>query len=129
MQTVATCPLNSGFLGDFSRVTTGDSLSAQWPVSQKFRGVKRSDSSLLPNGRFAEDSYDGSVMSSIAGPSLDSVLPRTILPTEATMVSRYTDPVESSQTTLLVLMLENPQHHPLNSCHVSRGPLNPIRAG
>ena len=40
------------------RVTTGDSLSAQQQVLWKFRGVKRSDSSLLPNSRFAEDSYD-----------------------------------------------------------------------
>ena len=45
-------------------------------------------------------------MSSIVGPSLDSVLPKTILPMEVVMVSRYTDPVESSWTTLLALMLE-----------------------
>ena len=45
-------------------------------------------------------------MSSIVGPSLDSVLPRTILPMEAAMVSRYTDPMELSQTILLALMLE-----------------------
>ena len=45
-------------------------------------------------------------MSSIVGPSLDSVLPKTILPMEVIMVSRYTDPVESSQTILLALMLE-----------------------
>ena len=45
-------------------------------------------------------------MSSIVGPSLDSILPKTILPMEAAVVSRYTDPVESSRTTLLVLMLE-----------------------
>ena len=57
MQTVATHPLNSGFLGDFSRVTTGDSLLAQQWVLWKFCGVKSSDSSLPPNGRFAEDSY------------------------------------------------------------------------
>ena len=57
MWMVATRLLNSGFLGDFSTVTTGDSLSAQRQVLWKFRGVKRSDSSLLPNGRFAEDSY------------------------------------------------------------------------
>ena len=106
MRMVTTRPLNSGFLGDFSRVTTGDSLSTQWQVLWKFRGVKRGDSSLPPNSRFAEDSYDWSVMSSIVGPSLDSVLPKTILPMEAAMVSRYTDPVESSQTTLLALTLE-----------------------
>ena len=50
MQMVATCPLNSGFLGNFSRVTTGDSLSA--PVvgfTEVPCAVKRSDSSLLPN--------------------------------------------------------------------------------
>ena len=58
MWTVATLLLNSGFLGNFSRVTTGDSLSAQQWVLRKFCGVKRSDSSLLPNGGFAEDSYD-----------------------------------------------------------------------
>ena len=57
MRMVATRLLNSRFLGDFSRVTTGDSLSAQQRVLRKFRGVKRSDSSLLPNGGFAEDSY------------------------------------------------------------------------
>ena len=45
-------------------------------------------------------------MSSIVGPSLDSILPKTILPMEVVMVSRYTDPVESSQTTLLALTLE-----------------------
>ena len=45
-------------------------------------------------------------MSSIVGPSLDSILPKTILPMEVVMVSRYMDPVESSQTILLVLMLE-----------------------
>ena len=45
-------------------------------------------------------------MSSIVGPSLDSILPKTILSMEAAMVSRYMDLVESSQTTLLVLMLE-----------------------
>ena len=45
-------------------------------------------------------------MSSIVGPSLDSILPKTILPMEVIMVSRYMDPVELSGTTLLVLMLE-----------------------
>ena len=45
-------------------------------------------------------------MSSIVGPSLDSILPKTILPMEVVMVSRYMDPVESSQTTLLALTLE-----------------------
>ena len=58
MQMVATHLLNSRFLGDFSRVTTGDSLSAQQWVLWKFHSVKRSDSSHLPNSRFAEDSYD-----------------------------------------------------------------------
>ena len=58
MQIVAAHPLNSEFLGNFSRDTTGDSLSAQQWVLRKFCGVKRSDSSLLPNGRFAEDSYN-----------------------------------------------------------------------
>ena len=37
---------------------------------------------------------------------MDSVLPMTILPMDVAMVSRYTDPVESSQTILLVLILE-----------------------
>ena len=45
-------------------------------------------------------------MSSIAGPSLGSEPPRTILPMEVAMVSRYTHLVELSQTILLVLMLE-----------------------
>ena len=58
MWTVAAHLLNSEFLGNFSRVTTGDSLSTQRRVLWKFHGVKRSDSSLPPNGRFAEDSYD-----------------------------------------------------------------------
>ena len=106
MWMVATHLLNSRILGDFSRVTTGDSLSAQWQVLRKFRGVERSDSSLLPNGGFAEDSYGWSFMSSIVGPSLDSTLPKTILPMEFVMVPRYTDPVEMSRTTLLALMLE-----------------------
>ena len=45
-------------------------------------------------------------MSSIAGPSLGSKLPRTILPMEVAMVLRYTDPVELSRTILLALKLE-----------------------
>ena len=45
-------------------------------------------------------------MSSIAGSSLGSELPRTILPMEAAMVSRYMHPVELSWTILLALMLE-----------------------
>ena len=45
-------------------------------------------------------------MSSIVGPSLDSVLPSTILPMDAAMVSRYTALVEWSQTILLLLILE-----------------------
>ena len=45
-------------------------------------------------------------MSSIAGPSVGSKLPRTILPMEAAMVFMYTDPVELSLTILLALMLE-----------------------
>ena len=47
-------------------------------------------------------------MSSIVGPSLDSILPRTILPMEVIMVSRYTSPVVSSFTTQLELMLKRP---------------------
>ena len=45
-------------------------------------------------------------MSSIAGPSLGSELPRMILPMEAAMVSRYMDLVELSWAILLALMLE-----------------------
>ena len=45
-------------------------------------------------------------MSSIVGPSLVSVLPMTILPMDAAIVSRYMDLVELSQTILLVLILE-----------------------
>ena len=45
-------------------------------------------------------------MSSIVGPSLDSVLPMTILPMDVVTVSRYTSLVESSQTILLALILE-----------------------
>ena len=51
-------------------------------------------------------SYSWSVTSSIVVPSSDSVLPMTILPMDAAIVSRYTDPVESSRMILLVLMLE-----------------------
>ena len=40
-------------------------------------------------------------MSSIVGPSLDSVLPMTILPMDVIMVSRYTSPISSSFTTQL----------------------------
>ena len=47
-------------------------------------------------------------MSSIAGPSLGSELPRTILPMEVIMVSRYTSPVVSSFTTQLEVTLERP---------------------
>ena len=45
-------------------------------------------------------------MSSIAGPSLSSEPPRTILPMEVIMVSRYTSPMVSSFTTQLELTLE-----------------------
>ena len=61
---------------------------------------------LLPNGGFVEGFHNWLVMSSIMGPSLGSKLPRTILLMEVAMVSRYTDPVELSQTILLALMLE-----------------------
>ena len=87
-------------------ITAGKALSAQWRVLQKFCSMKRNGSPLLPNGRLAKGSYDWSVMSSIVGPSLGSILPRTILPMEVAMVSRYMDPVELSQTILLALMLE-----------------------
>ena len=66
--------------------TIGKASSTQWWVS--------------------EGSYSWSVTSSIVGPSLDSVLPRTILPMDVITVSRYTDPVESSLTILLALILE-----------------------
>ena len=45
-------------------------------------------------------------MSSIAGPSIGSELPRTILSMEVAMVLRYMDLVELSLTILLALMLE-----------------------
>ena len=67
-------------------------------------------------------------MSSIAGPSVGSELPRTILPMEAAMVSRYTDPVELSQTILLVLMLEI-LGVILSTADTSVGVLLPSRAG
>ena len=47
-------------------------------------------------------------MSSIVGPSLDSVLPMTILPMDVITVSRYTSPVLSSFTTWLEQMLDMP---------------------
>ena len=47
-------------------------------------------------------------MSSIVGPSLDSVLPKTILPMEVIKVSRYTSPIMSSFTTQVELTLERP---------------------
>ena len=47
-------------------------------------------------------------MSSIAGPSLGSEPPRTILPIEVITVSRYTSPVVSSFTTWLELKLKSP---------------------
>ena len=43
------------------------------------------------------DPYSLSIMSSIVGPSLGSVLPMTIHSMEAAMTSRYTAPVESSR--------------------------------
>ena len=45
-------------------------------------------------------------MTSIAGLSLGSKLPRTILPMEVVMVSRYTSPMVLSITTQLELMLK-----------------------
>ena len=68
--------------------TIGKALSAQQQVS--------------------EGSYSWSVTSSIVGPSLNSVLPKIILPMEVITVSRYTSPVVSSFTTLLELMLKRP---------------------
>ena len=47
-------------------------------------------------------------MSSIVGPSLDSVLPMTILPMDVITVSRYTSPALSSFTTQLQQMLNMP---------------------
>ena len=44
----------------------------------------------------------------MVGPSLDSVLPRTILPMDVVMVSRYTSPIVLSFTTWLELTLERP---------------------
>ena len=48
----------------------------------------------------------GQLCPSIMGLSLDSKPFKMILPMEMAMVLRYMDPVESSQTILLVLMLE-----------------------
>ena len=61
---------------------------------------------FLLNSRFFGDPYSLSIMSSIVGPSLGSVLPMTIYPMEAAMTSRYTAPVESSQTIRLAFRLE-----------------------
>ena len=83
-------------------ITVGKALSAQWWVS--------------------EGSYSWSIISSIIGPSLYSVLPRTILPMDTAMVSRYTDPVESSRTIPMGAYTGNPQCHSLISWHISRGP-------
>ena len=52
------------------------------------------------------DPYSLSVTSSILGPSLGSVLPMTIHPMEVAMTSRYTAPVESSQTIRPAFRLE-----------------------
>ena len=57
-------------------------------------------------GFLFEGSYSWSVMSSIVGFSLDSVLPITILPMDAAMISRYTALVESSWMILPVFILE-----------------------
>ena len=70
------------------RITVGKALSTQWQVS--------------------EGSYSWSVMSSIVGPSLDSMLPMTILPMDVVTVSRYTSPVLSSCTTRLEETLDMP---------------------
>ena len=106
-------------IADSWEILTGDSSSAQWWVLWKFCDFNRSDSSCLPNSRFVEDSYDWSVMSSIVGPSLDSVLPKTILPMEVVMVSRYTSPVVSSFTTQLELTLKRPG---FDTIPMDRGP-------
>ena len=63
---------------------------------------------LLPNGRFVEGFHNWLVMSPIMGPSLGSELPRTILPMEVIMVSRYTSPVVPFFTTQLELTLKRP---------------------
>ena len=67
-------------------------------------------------------------MSSIAGPSLGSKLPRMILPMEVAMVSRYMHLVELSQTILLALMLEI-LGVILSTADTSVGVLLPSRAG
>ena len=62
----------------------------------------------MPNGRYMTP-YSCSVTSLIVGPAHEASASSplsTILPMEAAMVSRYTDPVEMSQTILLALMLE-----------------------
>ena len=55
---------------------------------------------------FSEASHDWSVMSSMTGPSLGSVLPRMTLPKQVVTVSMYTSPIESSLTTWLELTLK-----------------------
>ena len=100
------CPPNDGYSIPYN--SEGRLCLPNGGVLWKFCSVKRNDSSLPPNSRFAEGSYDWSVMSSIVGPSLDSVLPMTILPMDVIMVSRYTSPVMSSFTTWFELTLERP---------------------
>ena len=64
---------------------------------------------LPTKGGFVEGFHNWSVISSITGPSLGSKPPRTILPMEVIMVSRYTSPMVSSFTTWLELPLERPE--------------------
>ena len=53
-----------------------------------------------------EDPYSLSIMSSIVGPSLGSMLPMTIHPMDVITVSKYTRPFSSSLTTWLKQMLD-----------------------
>ena len=89
MQMVATHLLNSGLLGKFSSVTTGDSLSTQQQI-------------------FDEAPYDWFITSSIMGPSFGSDLPRMTLPMKVVTVSTYTSPVVLSLTMQLELILKMP---------------------
>ena len=54
------------------------------------------------------DPYSLSVMSSIVGPSLGSVLPMTICPMDVVTVPKYTRPFSSSLTTWLEQTLDMP---------------------
>ena len=78
-------------------------MSTQWQVF--FFGLQWGRL-LLPNGGVFEGPYCWSITSSIVGPSLDSVLPITILSMDAAMILRYMALVKSSQMILPAFILE-----------------------